>query len=53
MRDGLMDLVGYDKFLSGQLNEYHLPEEELTKSLEAIKDLPKVGVIPVIVSPRQ
>ena len=40
---GLMDMLGYDKFLSGQLNEYHLPEEELTKSLEAIKDLPKVA----------
>jgi len=38
---GLMDLVGYDKFLSGKLSDYSLPEEELKKSLEAIKDLPK------------
>ena len=38
---GLMDLAGYDKFLKGQLSEYSLPEEELKKSLEAIKDFPK------------
>ncbi|MDD5681490.1 MAG: TrpB-like pyridoxal-phosphate dependent enzyme, partial [Candidatus Omnitrophica bacterium] len=40
---GLMDLAGYDKYLSGKLSEYHLPEEELAKSLELIKHLPKVG----------
>jgi tryptophan synthase beta chain len=38
---GLMDLAGYEKFLSGRLTEYSLPEEELKKSLESIKDLPK------------
>lgn len=38
---GLMDLSGYEKFLSGQLAEYSLPEEELRKSLEAIKGLPR------------
>lgn len=38
---GLMDLTGYDKFLTGKLTEYHLPEEELRNSLESIKDFPK------------
>ena len=38
---GLMDLLGYDKFLSKQLTEYHLPETELQKSLDAIKNFPK------------
>jgi len=38
---GLMDLVGYDKFLSGKLTDYSLPKEELMKSLKAIKDFPK------------
>jgi tryptophan synthase beta chain len=38
---GLMDLAGYDKFLKGELSEYSLPEEELRKSLDSIKDFPK------------
>ena len=38
---GLMDLVGYEKFLAGKLFDYPLPEEELAKSLESIKNLPK------------
>jgi len=38
---GLMDLAGYEKYLSGQLKDYPLPEEDLKKSLEAIKNLPK------------
>ncbi|MCM8775298.1 MAG: TrpB-like pyridoxal phosphate-dependent enzyme, partial [Candidatus Omnitrophica bacterium] len=38
---GLMDLSGYDKFLSGQLSEYSLPESLLQESLGAIKDHPK------------
>jgi tryptophan synthase beta chain len=36
-----MDLAGYEKFISGKLTEYSLPEEELRKSLESIKDFPK------------
>jgi tryptophan synthase beta chain len=39
---GLMDLGGYDNFLSGKLTDYALPEEELKKSLESIKNLPKL-----------
>jgi tryptophan synthase beta chain len=38
---GLMDLAGYEKFLSGKLLEYHLPEEDLKKSLKAIRGFPK------------
>jgi tryptophan synthase beta chain len=38
---GLMDLTGYDKFFAGELQNHALPEEEMAKSLEAIKDLPK------------
>jgi tryptophan synthase beta chain len=38
---GLLDLTGYDKYFRGQLTDYALPEDELAKSLDAIKDLPK------------
>jgi tryptophan synthase beta chain len=38
---GLMDLMGYEKYLSGKLTEYHLPESELCKSLESLKGFPK------------
>ena len=38
---GLMDLLGYDKYLNGELIDYELPEEELQKNLEEIKDYPK------------
>lgn len=38
---GLMDLAGYDKYMSGKLNEYSLPEEVLNESLSVIKNYPK------------
>ena len=38
---GLMDLVGYDKFLSGKLTDYSLPKEDLLESLKVIKNFPK------------
>jgi len=38
---GLMDLTGYDSFLSGKLKDYPLPEKEMQKSLKAIEGLPK------------
>lgn len=41
---GLMDLVGYEKFFAGKLQDYPLPEELLNKSLLALKDLPKPKV---------
>ena len=38
---GLMDLNGYDSFMQGKLTDYALPQEDMDKSLEEIKDLPK------------
>jgi len=38
---GLMDLTGYEAFLSGKLTEYELPEEELQKYLKDLEKLPK------------
>jgi len=41
---GLMDLLGYDKYISGKLTDYSLPEADLKKSLATIKDFPKPKV---------
>lgn len=38
---GLMDLSGYDNYMSGKLEPYSLPDEELEKTEECLKDLPK------------
>jgi len=38
---GLMDLSGYDAFLSGKLTDYELPEEDLRKFTAPLKNLPK------------
>lgn len=38
---GLMDLVGYQRFFEGKLQDYPLPEELMNKSLAAIKAYPK------------
>ena len=38
---GLMDLSAYDAYFSGQLEDYELPESEIQKALDEIKDLPK------------
>jgi len=38
---GLMDLTGYDAFLSGKLTDYELPDEDLQKSTDELSDLPK------------
>ncbi|AQQ71353.1 Tryptophan synthase beta chain [Limihaloglobus sulfuriphilus] len=38
---GLMDLTGYDAYLSGKLTDYELPDEEMDKYSECLKDLPK------------
>ncbi len=38
---GLMDMLGYDKYLTGKLSEYSLPDEFLHESLAAIKAHPK------------
>ncbi|MFA6132906.1 MAG: TrpB-like pyridoxal phosphate-dependent enzyme [Phycisphaerae bacterium] len=41
---GLMDLTGYDNYFQGKLTDHALPEEELQKSLAAIKHQPKAPV---------
>jgi tryptophan synthase beta chain len=33
---GMMDLVGYDKFLNGELSKHELPEEEIQKLLAEV-----------------
>jgi len=38
---GLMDLTGYDAYLSGKLQDYELPDEELAKSTKDIEKLPE------------
>lgn len=38
---GLMDLSGYDAYLSGKLDKYALPEEDLKKFTDPLKDLPQ------------
>jgi tryptophan synthase beta chain len=39
---GMMDLAGYEKFLSGKLTKYALPKNKLMRSLDAIKNFPKI-----------
>ncbi len=41
---GLMDLAGYDKYMSGQLSDYELPEEVLQKSTKVLEKLPKAPI---------
>jgi hypothetical protein len=36
-----MDLMGYDAYLSGKLQDYELPEEELAKYTKDLENLPK------------
>ena len=38
---GLMDLSGYDAFLSGKLSDYALPQDDLDKALADLEELPK------------
>ncbi len=38
---GLMDLNGYDKYMSGQLEDHELPQADIDNAFEEIKDLPK------------
>jgi tryptophan synthase beta chain len=37
---GLMDLVGYDKYMSGQLSDFEYPESQIQENLEQIKGYP-------------
>jgi tryptophan synthase beta chain len=38
---GLLDLAGYDKYLTGGLTDFVLSEEEMAKSLASMADFPK------------
>lgn len=38
---GLMDMVGYDKYLTGQLIKHHMNDKELFKYLKELEDYPK------------
>ncbi len=38
---GLMDLTGYDAFLTGKLADYALPQDQIDAALERIQDFPK------------
>jgi len=38
---GLMDLTGYNAYLSGELSDYALPEEEIRRAEAALEGLPK------------
>jgi len=37
---GLMDLVGYSKYLSGELHDYEYPDEEIALNLEKLQGYP-------------
>jgi len=38
---GMLDLIGYDKYLTGQLQDHEPSPEVLARSLDCIKDFPK------------
>ncbi|MDH5307501.1 MAG: TrpB-like pyridoxal phosphate-dependent enzyme [Myxococcales bacterium] len=38
---GLMDLVGYDKYLSGQLSDFELPDADLERFAASMTNFPK------------
>ncbi len=39
--NGMMDLLGYDKYLHGQLSDYEMPQEEIDLNLRALDGYPK------------
>ncbi|MEW5814123.1 MAG: TrpB-like pyridoxal phosphate-dependent enzyme [Spirochaetota bacterium] len=41
---GLMDLKGYEAYLSGQLSDYAMPKNEIEENLKALKDFPKAAI---------
>jgi len=40
---GLMDLVGYDKYLNGELTDYSLPDSVIEENTRILKDHPPVS----------
>lgn len=41
---GLMDLLGYEKYLAGELSSYSPPQDELEKSIASLNDLVQASV---------
>ncbi|MDD5675303.1 MAG: TrpB-like pyridoxal phosphate-dependent enzyme [Chitinivibrionales bacterium] len=41
---GLMDMVGYSKFINGQLHDHKLPQEKIAKAEAELAALPKAAV---------
>jgi tryptophan synthase beta chain len=41
---GLMDLLGYDAFMSGKLGNYPLPEDDLQRSIKSLAGLPEAPI---------
>jgi len=41
---GIMDLTGYDKYFSGQLQDYELPDAQVKTAMDAIKNHPKPAI---------
>ncbi len=39
---GLMDLLGYEKYLSGQLVDHALPQKDIEKAEKELEGLPKI-----------
>ncbi|PIF05918.1 MAG: TrpB-like pyridoxal phosphate-dependent enzyme [Draconibacterium sp.] len=37
---GLMDLIGYEKYMAGKLEDYEYPESEITQNLKVLKGYP-------------
>lgn len=42
---GIMDLSGYDKYFSGQLQDFELPDADVKRAMSAIKHHPKPAVV--------
>ncbi len=42
---GLMDLVGYDNYFQGKLQDYPLPEHEMGDAIKELENLPKPKVV--------
>jgi hypothetical protein len=40
---GHMDLAGYSKFLSDELRDYSLPQEEIDAAEQELASFPKIG----------
>ena len=41
---GLMDLAGYDSYLSGKLHDYELPEDEMLKYTKELDKFPPAAM---------